>query len=365
MEAERRAWHRDIYFEFQVVKYLKHALPVECLLTKKHLTGIIGIMKIFLSNQGNLRNFKSFVELLDLSHPEKLEITTHDKWVTVHPANLVIAAALAIQIGKENTEIIGKVPETGRYLDRMGLYELTKTSSPFVYSKKEEAGRFVPIKIIKTSEDQSRFITDMIPLLHLSEKNARVVKYIIGELVRNVLEHSFTKNGAIVAAQYYRKTNRVSIGICDNGIGIWKSLNTYWHPKNDIDALKLALTPGITGTTRREGGTAENAGAGLFFIKSMAKITRNYFVIYSGRGEYTLLKYKKRIKGMPRLYADPNRDPHSEANNAPSFQGTLVAVDISLDETKELNELLASIGEVYDKAIRERKRDRYKKPRFI
>jgi anti-sigma regulatory factor (Ser/Thr protein kinase) len=322
-------------------------------------------MRVHFSNQGHLRNFKSFVESLDLSYPEKLDITTHNKWVTVHPANLVVAAALAIQAGRENTEITGDVPETGRYLDRMGLYGLVKTDSPFVYHKKEEAGRFVPIKIIKTSADQSRFITDMIPLLHLSEKNAIVVKYIIGELVRNVLEHSFTKNGAIVAAQYYKKTNRVSIGICDNGIGIWRSLNTFWHPKNDIEAIKLALTPGITGTTRREGGTAENAGAGLFFIKSIAKITRSYFVIYSGSAEYTLLKHDKRVKGSPRLYADPDRDPHSETNKVPSFQGTLVAVDISLDETRELNELLASIGEVYDKAIRERKRGRYRKPRFI
>ena len=322
-------------------------------------------MKVFLSNQGNLRNFKGFVESLVLSSPDTLEITTHDKWVTVHPANLVLVAALAIQAGKEKTEIIGKVPDTGRYLDRMGLYELTKTPSPFMYCKKEESGRFVPIKIIKTADDQSRFIIDMIPLLHLSEKNATVVKYIVGELVRNVLEHAFAKNGAVVAAQYYKKTNRVSIGICDTGIGIWKSLQTHWHPGTDIDAIKLAITPGITGTTRREGGTAENAGAGLFFIKSIAKTTRNYFVIYSGNGEYTLLKHKKRIKGMPRLYADPNRDPHSEVATAPNFPGTLVAVDISLDETSEFNDLLSSIGDVYDRAIRERKRARYRMPKFI
>lgn len=322
-------------------------------------------MKIFLSNQGNLRNFRGFTESLDLSKPAKLEISVHDKWVTVHPANLVLAAALAIKVGKKNTEIIGEVPDTGRYLDRMGLYDLTITPSPFIYHKKEEAGRFVPIKVIRTSEDQSHFITDVIPLLHLSEENAMVVKYVIGELVRNVLEHSYTKYGAIVAAQYYKKTNRVSIGICDTGIGIWESMSTYWHPKNDTDAIKLALTPGITGTTRKEGGTSENAGAGLFFIKSIAKITRNYFVIYSGNAEYTLLKHKKRIKGMPRLYADPSRDPHSETSNASNFQGTLVAVDISLDETPEFNDLLANIGEVYDKAIRERKRGKYREPKFI
>lgn len=322
-------------------------------------------MKIYLSNQGNLRNFKSFIESIDPLNTDQLDIYTHQKWVTVHPANLVLTAALAIQIGKEKSQIIGKVPETGRYLDRMGLYSLTKTVSPFAYHKKEEAGRFVPIKVIKTPTDQSRFITDVIPLLHLSEKNALVVKYIIGELVRNVLEHAYAEHGAVVAAQYFKKTNRVSIGICDTGIGIWKSLHTYWHPKNDIDAIKLALTPGITGTTRKEGGTAENAGAGLFFIKSIAKITRNYFTIYSGKAEYTLLKHDKRLKGLPKLYADPNRDPHSETGQVQSFQGTLVAVDISLDETPEFNELITNIGGVYDKAIRDRKRAKYKQPKFI
>lgn len=322
-------------------------------------------MKIFLSNQGNLRNFRSFIDSLDLSNPKKLEISTHSKWVTVHPANLVLAAALAIHIGKNHSEILGRVPDTGRYIDRMGLYELIKTPSPFTYRKKEEAGRFVPIQVIKTSENQSRFISNMIPLLHLSEKNATIVKYIIGELVRNVLEHAYAADGAIVAAQYYKKTNRVSIGICDTGIGIWKSMNNNWHPRNDLEAIKLALTPGITGTTRQEGGTAENAGAGLFFVKSIAKITRNYFVIYSGKAEYTLLKHNKRIKGMPRLYADPSRDPHNETNTAPDFQGTLVAVDISLNETPEFNDLLANIGGVFDKAIRERKKGRFREPRFV
>lgn len=331
----------------------------------KALYGYYGLMKIFLSNQGHLRNFRGFAESLDLSHPEKLAISTHDKWVTVHPANLVLAAALAMQVGKENANIVGDVPETGRYLDRMGLYQLTSTTSPFFYHKKEESGRFVPIKVIKTSEDQSLFISEMIPLLHLTEENATIVKYVIGELVRNVLEHAYAKDGAVVAAQYYKKTNRVSIGICDTGIGIWKSMHANWHPKTDVEAISLALTPGITGTTRREGGTSDNAGAGLFFIKSIAKITRNYFVIYSGKAEYTLLKHKKRIKGQPRLYADPIRDPHNSTNEVPNFQGTLVAVDISLDQTPEFNDLLARIGDVYDKAIRDRKRTKFSEPKFI
>lgn len=322
-------------------------------------------MKIYFSNQGYLRNFQSFIRSLDLTSPDTLEITTHSTWVTVHPANLVVAAALALQVGKNNAQIVGGVPSTGAYLDRMGLYDFVKTPSPFIYDKKEESGRFVPLTVIRTATDQSKFIANMVPLLHLSESNSTIVKYILGELVRNVLEHAIAPHGAVVSAQYYKKTNRVSIGICDTGIGVWRSMREHWKPRTDLDALHLALTPGITGTTQKEGGTSENAGAGLFFIKSIAKITRNYFSIYSGKAEYTLLKHKSRIKGYPRLYADPTRDPHRETGDAPLFQGTLVAVDISLDETPELTTLLSSIGKVYEDAIRERRRFQYRTPNFI
>jgi anti-sigma regulatory factor (Ser/Thr protein kinase) len=322
-------------------------------------------MKIHFTNQGNLRNFQSFTKSLDFSNPNKLQISAHQKWITVHPANIVLAAALALKVGREDSEIIGHLPESGRYLDRMGLFKFTKTNSPFTYTQHESAGRFVPISIIKTADDQSRFIAEMIPLLHLNEQNTMVIKYIVGELVRNVLEHAYAANGAIVAAQYYKKTNRISIGICDTGIGIWKSMQHYWHPKTDIDAVRLALTAGVTGTTRHEGGTSENAGAGLFFIKSIAKITRSYFAIYSGNAEYTLLKHRGDIKGFPTLYADPFHDHHNKTNDATSFDGTLVAVDISLDETPEFQALLDAIGQVYDNAIRERKRTQYKEPKFI
>ena len=162
-------------------------------------------MKIYLSNQGGLRNYKNFVETLDLSEPSKLEITTHNKWITAHPANLALTAALAIQVGKKNSHVLGEVPKSGLYLDRMGLYNLTSTKSPFLYEHKEPAGRFIPIRIVKTPAEQSRVIADIIPLLHLSEHSATVIKYVLGELIRNVLEHAHAKDGAIVVAQYYKK----------------------------------------------------------------------------------------------------------------------------------------------------------------
>lgn len=231
-------------------------------------------------------------------------------------------------------------------------------------TKHDPSGRFIPITQIKNSEDLTRFITDIIPLLHLKPKHAESIKYIVSELVRNVLEHSRSKNGAILCAQYYKKTNIIRIGIVDTGVGIKKTIN-YSHPaQTDLKAIQLALTPGITGTTLREGGTERNAGAGLFFIKSIANVNRDYFMIYSGNAMYKLLKSKSVAEGF-RLHADPSQDRHSKDENLPFWQGTIVGIDISLDMTKEFSMILDLIGDTYDRAVRERKKARYKKAKFI
>ena len=323
-------------------------------------------MKATLSNSDYLRNFDRFISSLDFSDPDNLRIYSHPKWINVHPAVLALIVAMAMRAGRRNVVFENLTATSGSYLDRMGLFEFTDQTSPYSINKKEESGRFIPITIIKNSTEQSKFITNMIPLLHLPTDKTDAIKYTIGELLRNVLEHAGSKEGAIVAAQYYKKSNTIRIGICDGGIGIKKSLQHFWASRSetDIDAIKWAMVPGISGTTRKEGGTEDNAGAGLFFIKSIAQVARNYFMMYSGSGIYKLLLHDKRIE-KPRLHSDPDDDRHSERNDAPYFQGTLVAIDLSLENKSEFTHLLSSIREVYGKAVRDRKRKKYKEPKFI
>ncbi len=323
-------------------------------------------MKVTLSNSDYLRNFDRFINGLDFSNPEILYIYSHPKWISVHPAVLALITAMAMRAGKKNVKFENLTATSGSYLDRMGLFEFTNQTSPYSINKKEESGRFIPVTVIKNSTEQSKFITDMIPLLHLPADKTDAIKYTVGELLRNVLEHSRSSDGAIVAAQYYKKSNTIRIGICDGGIGIQKSLQQFWasQAKSDIEAIKWALVPGISGTTRKEGGTEDNAGAGLFFIKSIAQVARSYFMIYSGSGIFKLLLHDKRIEN-PRLHSDPDDDRHSERNDAPYFQGTLVAIDISLESKSEFTQLLSAIREVYGKAVRDRKRRKYKEPKFV
>ena len=177
-----------------------------------------------------------------------------------------------------------------------------------------------------------------------------------------MIEHADTENGAILCAQYYKKSNSIRIGIADTGVGVKTTINRSYSAKTDLEAIQLALTPGITGMTRREGGTEQNAGAGLFFIKSIASVNRDFFIIYSGDSLYKLLR---KTTKRPHLNADPFLDRHSKESSLPYWRGTIVGIDITLDQTEEFSKLLDFIRKTYTTAVRERKKARHKKPKFI
>jgi anti-sigma regulatory factor (Ser/Thr protein kinase) len=313
-------------------------------------------------NAAWLNSIDSFLEGFDPSSPDKLDITFHKRWMSIHPMVLSMIASLGMKIDSKNIKCEKLEAKSRHYLERMGLFNFLKIESGIQIKKHEASGRFIPLTQIKTPEELTRFITEVTPLLHLKPIHAEPLRYVLSELIRNVLEHSLSRQGAIVSAQYYSKSNTVRVGIVDTGVGIWQTINQAHNPKNDLEAIRLALIPGITGTTNKEGGTEYNAGAGLFFIKSMATVNQDFFVIYSGRAMYKLLKRKgKRIV----LHADPFDDRHSKRDNLPFWEGTAVGIDLSLDTTQEFSLLLKLINQTYNEAIRERKKAKYKKPQFI
>ena len=318
-------------------------------------------MKIHLPNSAFLGNIDPFLRGFDPSGPATLEITANKDWISVHPMVLSMIAALGLSVKSKNIHCEELEATSKHYLVRMGLFKILKVPSTINIAEHEPAGRFIPLTQIQTSDELTVFITEMIPLLHLESEQAKTLGYIISELVRNVIEHAEAENGAIVCAQYYKKSNSIRIGIADTGLGIKATINRSYSAKTDLEALQLALMPGVTGTTRREGGTEQNAGAGLFFIKSIAQVNRDFFVIYSGNGFYKLLKKQPQRLA---LHADPFLDRHSTDDLMPYWRGTLAGVDITLNQTAEFSLLLDAIRKTYSDAIRERKKARYK-PQFI
>lgn len=326
--------------------------------------GILGNMKIHLPNSAFLGNIDPFLKAFDSLKPGKLEITANKKWISIHPVVLSMVAALGLSLKPADIHCEKLEAKSKHYLKRMGLFKLLGIKSGIMIEEHEPAGRFIPLTQIKKSEDLTRFITDMIPLLHLEPKQVEPLKYIVSELVRNVLEHSKSDYGAILSAQYYKKSNTIKIGIADTGVGIKRTINISHKAPTHLEAIRLALTPGITGTTRREGGTELNAGAGLFFIKSIAKVNRSFFMIYSGNALYKLLKDKPEATHI-KLHADPFKDKHSKGEEFPLWNGTVVGIDISLDATAEFSFLLDLIRETYVKSVKERRKARYRRARFI
>src|SRR3989338_6269385 len=227
-------------------------------------------MKIYLPNSAFLGNIDPFLRGFDPSGPDFLEITANDKWISVHPLVLSMITALGLTIKNSSNIHCEKFEAKSRhYLVRMGLFKILNLLSDINVVEHEAAGRFIPITQIRTSTELTKFISEMIPLLHLEPEQAKTIGYIVSELVRNVIEHAKTDKGAILCAQYYKKSNSIRIGIADTGVGIRATINQSYRAETDLEAIQLALRPGITGTTRREGCTAQNAGAGLFFIKSI------------------------------------------------------------------------------------------------
>lgn len=318
-------------------------------------------MRIHLPNSAFLGNIDPFFRGFDPSGSGFLEIIANEKWISLHPVVLSMIAALGVSM---NTQIrFGRLEAKSKhYLGRMGLFKMLNIESEITMVEHEPAGRFIPLTQIYTSSELTKFITEMIPLLHLESDQAQTIGYIVSELVRNVIEHANSKDGAFVCAQYYKKSNTIRIGIVDTGIGIKKAINQSYSAKTDSEAIKLALCPGITGTTRREGGSEQNAGAGLFFIKSIAWVNRDFFIVYSGNTMYKLLRRSQTSR--LRLNADPFKDRHSVDEELPQWPGTILGIDINLDQTEEFSRLLDALRKVYIDAVRERRKTRYRKPRF-
>jgi len=323
-------------------------------------------MKLHFPNSAFLGNIDQFLASFNTADKKALSVTFNKNWISVHPVVLSMTVALGLEVKGNggSIEIEPLEAKSKHYLERMGMFRLLGIDLKIHMTDHEPSGRFIPVTRITDSKELNKFLTEMVPLLHTNPAHAESIKYIMDEIVRNVLEHSRSRFGALVCAQYYQKSNSIKIGVADTGIGIKRSINMAHDARNDGEAITLALTPGVTGTTSKIGGGTEyNAGAGLFFIKSIAKVNRDFFAIYSGGCMYKLLKTpsSRRVE----LKVNPLDDRHSMHEGLPYWQGTVVGVDISLDASEEFGNLLGMIRAVYKKEIKEGAKMRFKRARFI
>ena len=156
---------------------------------------LVVCMKIHLPNSAFLGNIDPFLNAIDSSDLSRLDITANKSWISIHPLVLSMVAAMGLKVGPENVYCEILEARSKHYLERMGLFDLLGIDPDIDIQEHESAGRFIPLTIITNSDELSNFITDMIPLLHLKPKHAEPIKYVVSELVRNVLEHSQAREG--------------------------------------------------------------------------------------------------------------------------------------------------------------------------
>lgn len=321
---------------------------------------VLGAMsRIELPTQVSIHNLRSVLsknQFFPEKPPEQFTLVFNPKFNHLEPFALTMLAAWASHWKKLGVPIVCEnlTGRTAVYLRRMGLFNFLPVEADWVLHEHEEAGRFVTLQRVNQPKELAAFLTDLIPLLHMSDhaEHARAVRYCITEITQNVIEHSGGA-AAFVCAQYYEKASMVAIGVADCGRGVREALSRNYDHKSDDEAIMAALKPGVTGSVRMGMyGSNDNAGAGLFFTRSIAKASQEYFAIVSGAAGYRLRRSQRTRQGSlfpVAISRDPTSDRHDLWTDLNRWRGTLVAINIGIrkDQQFDFANITKLIGDAF------------------
>lgn len=259
----------------------------------------------------------------------------HPKWSHVEPLALAMIAAWGAWCRSEGYPLrVENLGKHAAYAARMKLFQHLQIDFDPGLVEHEEAGRFLPLTQVRDQAGASAVLANVSAMLHLQHdpESLAAVRFCVSELLRNVLEHANSPDGAFVAAHRFtdKEPHRVTIAVADCGQGIPAHL-VRAHPEvegDDLTAIGMAMRPGITGAQAGPYGTPDNAGAGLYITRSIAKGTGGYFLLYSGNAAYRLRRARSQ-DDMMALFIDPFDDSRGDrwTFESPWF-GTVVSVEI-------------------------------------
>ena len=180
------------------------------------------------------------------------------------------------------------------------------SSTPLIQFRNEQ-------DINKVTQDITNQILENSKLLTINDKEDldKYLKYLISEIMDNVISHSYSTIGGCVSAKYYSEQNKVQVVIIDNGIGLLKGLSNHHSVKNEKEAIKKAMEKEVTGsnTFKTYNNIQKHAGLGLYFLSKIIEYTKGKLLIVSNDTIYNST-YEEYI-----------------TINSP-FRGTLVAFEI-------------------------------------
>ncbi len=302
--------------------------------------------EIFIPNSASIRNAGHVLRGVDWTQDkDEVTIRFHPRYCHLQPWVMSMLAAWALRHRAAGGTIKVENEHRAQYAWRFNLQDYLGVTVANPPTSHDETGRFIALRTVKTSTDLAELLADIVPLLHIEGEPAKGVLYAVSEMVRNVLEHSHAKDGAVVCAQNFRakraKRSYVSIGIADCGMGVRKSLGRNHPHSTDSKAVLHAIRAGVTGALGGPYGSSDNAGAGLFITRRLCDATNGYFALGSGDAIF-----------RTSLAAKRPRD-ESQVRSIGSFPGTVVSVEIGLDPDSDFDTTLGlarhAFGEQMDK----------------
>lgn len=231
----------------------------------------------------------------------------------IMPVHLVTLAYLIDALKKEGAKVFIVMNTVGSFIyNELHFREYFLVNSPAFTTNEDER----ILGLWRVNEDEKdvhpKRVQDYLKRFFFQNKDLTAIGSSLMEAYYNIFDHSESKNNAWSMMKYDEQTEKLSVAVCDCGIGIPASVRQYYPDMLDKDALQKAIEYKFT--TRSK---SYNGGMGLGNIKDSC--TEDDFLrIFSGQGL---------------LIA--NRDNVKIVQTPFYFQGTLLYYDLSLKHFEE------------------------------
>ena len=173
------------------------------------------------------------------------------------------------------------------YWERMGFFDQLGHPSPAPSGQRRaSARRFSEMKKVEEIDLVDGLTNELVSVVSPQGDALRVLSHVVSEALNNICQHS--EAYGFSSAQYWAGTEQAEFCIADGGRGLFEALTPRYQPKNDTEAVELALKVGITSRPPSRGQTAmRNRGVGLTCIHRLIESNGGQFCLWSGKGQFT------------------------------------------------------------------------------
>ncbi len=189
-----------------------------------------------------------------------------------------------IRFSKNNTIVI-------EYLAKMNFFKFLKVEVPKRLGLLQ-SNKFVVIQKYN-AENQLDVLNSIIQIIKenscINKNVITSLDYCLNEILDNVLNHSESEEGWIVA-QYFEKINSIRLIVADSGIGIQRSLNTRYNFTEE-EAIRRCIEKGVT--------NGKGQGHGLYATSTFSKLNKGWMSLISGNKKFDVSSQHKEIKEIP------------------------------------------------------------------